>query len=88
MKPGKPARRQFFILTLEEKKIIACVLGAIALGLATQHYRKFHPRPPLPLSPEQARVAKSVQRATNAKARAAKPGRSRSQPVSDESDDD
>jgi hypothetical protein len=87
MKVGKPARPQIFVLTLEEKKIIACVLGAIALGLATQHYRKFHPRPPVPPSPEQVRVAKSAQRVANAKARSAKPARA-SQPISDESDDD
>jgi hypothetical protein len=42
----KPARRQIFVLTPEEKKAICFVLIAFVLGLATKHYRDTHPRPP------------------------------------------
>jgi hypothetical protein len=41
----KPARRQIFILTLEEKKTVCFVLIAFVLGLATKHYRDRHPVP-------------------------------------------
>jgi hypothetical protein len=40
----RPARREIFVLTLEEKKTICFVLIAFALGLATKHYRDRHPQ--------------------------------------------
>jgi hypothetical protein len=42
----KPARREIFVLTPEEKKTIYFVLVAFVLGLATKHYRDNHSRPP------------------------------------------
>lgn len=45
----KPARREIFVLTPEEKKTVCVVLIAFVLGLATKHYRDAHPRfPPKP----------------------------------------
>jgi hypothetical protein len=41
----KPARREIFVLTPEEKKTLCFVLCAIVLGLATRHYRDTHPPP-------------------------------------------
>jgi hypothetical protein len=41
----KPAPREIFVLTLEEKKTICFVLIAFALGLATKYYRDRHPAP-------------------------------------------
>ena len=43
----KPARREIFVLTPEEKKTVCFVLIAFILGLATKHYRDTH-RPVLP----------------------------------------
>ena len=43
----KPARREIFVLTPEEKKTVCFVLIAFILGLATKHYRDTHP-PVLP----------------------------------------
>lgn len=43
----KPARREIFVLTPEEKRTICFVLIALVLGLATKHYRDTHP-PALP----------------------------------------
>ena len=43
----KPARREIFVLTPEEKKTVCFVLIAFILGLATKHYRDNHP-PVLP----------------------------------------
>jgi hypothetical protein len=40
----KPARREIFVLTHEEKKTICFVLIAFVLGLATKYYRDTHPR--------------------------------------------
>ena len=40
---AKPARREIFILTPEEKKTICFVLIALILGLATKFYRDAHP---------------------------------------------
>ena len=42
----KPARRQVFVLTPEEKRTVCFVLIALVLGLATKHYRDTHPQPP------------------------------------------
>jgi hypothetical protein len=39
----KPARREIFVLTPEEKKAVCFVLIAFVLGLATKYYRDAHP---------------------------------------------
>lgn len=39
----KPARREIFVLTPEEKRTICFVLIAFVLGLATKSYRDAHP---------------------------------------------
>jgi hypothetical protein len=39
-------RREIFVLTPEEKRIIGFVLITFALGLATLHYRATHSRSP------------------------------------------
>jgi hypothetical protein len=57
-KTRKSPRRQVFILTPDEKKTIACVLGAFLLGLGTMHYRAKHPRPPAPPTAAQEKEAK------------------------------
>ena len=44
------ALRQRFVLTREEKRVIAFILLAFALGLAVKHYRDTHPRPVAPPS--------------------------------------
>jgi hypothetical protein len=62
----KPARREIFVLTPGEKKIIGFVLIALLLGLTTKHYRNMRPaRLPkgeqeirAPRSPSPARVEK------------------------------
>jgi len=41
----KLARREIFILTLEEKKTVCFVFIAFVLGLATKYYRDHHPAP-------------------------------------------
>ncbi len=85
----KKRRRQIFVLTPEEKKTIACVVGALALGLATRHYRATHPTPPPPLTVQQQRAARMVQRHQAAKARAARIEqviRRPSSPVEDDED--
>jgi hypothetical protein len=40
---AKPARREIFVLTPEEKKTVCVLLLAFVLGLATKHYRDAHP---------------------------------------------
>lgn len=40
------ALRQRFVLTAEEKKVVAFVLLALFLGLATKRYRDAHPLAP------------------------------------------
>jgi hypothetical protein len=40
---AKPARREIFVLTPEEKRTVCFVLIAFVLGLATKHYRDAHP---------------------------------------------
>jgi hypothetical protein len=44
------ALKQRFVLTREEKRVIAFVLLAFALGLAIKHYRDTHPQPVAPPS--------------------------------------
>ena len=44
----KPARREIFVLTPEEKKTVCFVVLALILGLATKHYRDTHPPLPRP----------------------------------------
>ena len=41
----KPARRELFVLTPEEKRTICFVLIVFLLGLATKYYRDNHPAP-------------------------------------------
>ena len=55
---SKVLRRDLFVLTPEEKKAAACVIGAFLLGLGTMHYRAKHPRPPPPPSAKELREAK------------------------------
>ena len=65
-------RRQIFVLTPEEKKSVACVLGALSLGLATQHYRATHPPIPSPPAAKELQAAKRVTNAATARARSAR----------------
>lgn len=74
-------RRQIFVLTLEEKKIVACVVGALLLGLATRHYRATHPHPPPVLTAKQERAAKSEARAAVASSRSANRAATRVKPA-------
>jgi hypothetical protein len=39
-------RRQIFVLTPEEKRVLAFVLVAFVLGLGAKHYRDTHPQAP------------------------------------------
>jgi len=39
----KKVRREIFVLTPEEKRIVCFVLIAFVLGLATKYYRMAHP---------------------------------------------
>jgi hypothetical protein len=39
-------RRQIFVLTPEEKRVLVFVLVAFFLGLGAKHYRDSHPQPP------------------------------------------
>jgi len=41
------ALRHRFVLTSEEKKVIAFVLAAFVLGLGVKYYRERHPQPPV-----------------------------------------
>jgi hypothetical protein len=52
-------RRQIFVLTPEEKRVLAFVLVAFVLGLGAKHYRDTHPQPPASIDkkhPWRARV--------------------------------
>lgn len=69
MKPRQRARRQLFVLTPEEKRAVACVVGAFLLGLGTMHYRATHPRAPATPTAKEQRAAKE----TAGKTSAAKP---------------
>jgi len=42
---GRTVRRQIFVLTAEEQRIICFVFVALVLGLATKHYRETRPSP-------------------------------------------
>jgi hypothetical protein len=42
---AKTVRRQIFVLTAEEQRIICFVVVALLLGLATKHYRETRPSP-------------------------------------------
>lgn len=68
----KPIRREIFVLTPDEKKAVACVLGALFLGLGTKYYRETHPRPPPPLNPRQQYAAQRASKAASARARSAR----------------
>jgi hypothetical protein len=39
-------RRDFFVLTPEEKSTVCFVLAALVLGIGAKHYRKTHSIPP------------------------------------------
>ncbi len=68
----KPARRQIFVLTPEEKKAALCVLAAFTLGLATRHYREAHPHPAAPPSAKQQYQAQRAAKGAAAYARSAR----------------
>lgn len=89
MKPRR-RQRQIFVLTPEEKRIVACVLAALILGLATQYYRAAHPRPPVPPTAQEERAARLAQRTAAAKARSLRTAEraARSTPSPTETDDD
>ena len=72
MKRQRRSGRQMFVLTLEEKKTLACVFGAFLLGLVTQHYRATHPRPPPPLTARQQYEAQRAARANASRAHSAR----------------
>ena len=59
MKREPPIRRQVFVLTPDEKKAVACVLGVLVLGLATMRYRAAHPRAAPPPVAEEQEVAET-----------------------------
>ena len=46
MKPKRSTRREIFVLTPEEKRIIGFVLAAFVLGVATLRYRANHSAAP------------------------------------------
>jgi len=58
MKPRKPPRRQVFVFTPEEKRVVAVVVGAFLLGLGTMHYRAKHPRTTPALAEKELRAKK------------------------------
>jgi hypothetical protein len=60
MKPRKPPRRQVFVLTAEEKRVVAVVVGAFLLGLGTMHYRANHPPIPAALKEKEVRGKKEA----------------------------
>jgi hypothetical protein len=91
---GQRARRQIFVFTPQEKKAIACLVGALLLGLATQHYREAHPRKPPPPSARQQYQEQRAKKAAAAYARSARGSREataprpRSSPAADDNGDD
>lgn len=67
----KVPRRQIFILTPDEKKAAACVIGAFLLGLGTMQYRAKNPRPaPSPSEKEQQAAKRSAASQKRSAARA------------------
>jgi len=49
---GPAQMMQKFVLTPEEKRVIAFILTAFVLGLTVKHYRDTHPHPITPPSKE------------------------------------
>jgi hypothetical protein len=74
MKPRKVLRRQVFVLTPEEKRAVACVLGAFLLGLGTMHYRAKHPRPQAAPAAKEEGAAKGTAAATKRQTPSPTPG--------------
>ena len=54
--------RRTVVLTPQEKKAAWCVIGAFALGLATQQYRATHPRTPAATAVQQQPGKKNTAR--------------------------
>ena len=72
MRKPKRVRRQIFVLTLDEKKAVACIVGALILGVATMRYRAAHPRVPAPPNAREQATAKRIEKTTAARSRAAR----------------
>jgi hypothetical protein len=53
-------RPQVFVLTPEERRIVAFILCALALGVATKHYREKHPNPVQQPTAKEHHLAKKV----------------------------
>ena len=84
----KPLRRQVFVLTPDEKRAAACVLGAFLLGLGTMYYRARHPRPPPPPSAAEQREAKKATSRTRAAKTATQPRSAPAAPRRDSDDEE
>lgn len=80
---ARPPRRQVFVLTPDEKRAAACVIGAFLLGLGTMYYRARHPRAAPPPKEEQRDAKRGVGRA---RAAHASPATLRTPPVADRED--
>jgi hypothetical protein len=87
MKARTQLRRQVFVLTSEEKKAIACIVGAFLLGLGTMHYRAKHPRPAPPPTAKELRAAKAAAAKEKSRARRASPTPRRTVAPDSESED-
>jgi hypothetical protein len=90
---AKKIERQTFVFTHEEKKVAACVIGALLLGLAAKHYRDTHPRPSATLTTKQQYAAQRASKAAAARARSARGQReaattARSTPTPESDDED
>ena len=92
MKPRKPPRRQVFVLTAEEKRVVAVIVGAFLLGLGTMHYRANHPPTPAALKEKEVRGKKATAgKATAASASASptvRPPRRTPTPAPSDADDE
>ena len=66
------------VLTPDEKKTAACVIGAFLLGLATMHYRAAHPRPAPPPTAKEQQAAKRAAASQKRRAARASPSRAAS----------
>ena len=89
----KKLRREVFVLTPDEKRAVACVVGAFLLGLATMHYRAKHPRTPPPPSAKEQSAAKRSATSAAASRAARSPGAARvrqqeSSGIEDSADDE
>jgi hypothetical protein len=71
-KAPRKVGRQIFVFTPEEKKVVACVLGALVLGLAVKYYRDIHPVMTPKLTPKQQYAAQHAAKAESARARSAR----------------